>query len=172
MDPLKNQNNNHRRESIIRAKSLLKDIHHPVVATVNLDGTPHNTPVFAAFDVRLNLYWASTRESVHSKNIARTGTAYIVLVDTKEGGTGLYFTAGIEELSGGPDLTRGHFAMTKLTDSLGLPFPHTIELTGDAHQRLYRARPTQLWVNFSTKDSLGRIVRDERVSITIQDLLV
>jgi hypothetical protein len=171
MDPQVNQNN-HSRESITRAKALIRDIHHPVVATVNHDGTPHNTPVFGAFDVRLNLYWASSRTANHSRNIARTGQAFIVLADTKSGGTGLYFTAYVDELSQGPDLTRGHFAMTKLTDSLDRPFAHTIELTGDAPQRLYRARPADLWVNFTTKDSLGRIVRDERIQITLADLLV
>lgn len=161
-----------KRESILRAKRLIRDIHHPVIATVNADGSPHNTPVFASFDVRLSMYWASTKTAVHSQNIARTHEAFIVLLDTVEGGTGLYMTASVTELGQGPDLTRGHFAMTKLTDALRLPFPHTIELTGDSGQRLYQARPHEVWVNFATKDSMGRIIRDERVPVTLNDLLV
>lgn len=164
--------NSRKHDSITRAKTLLRDIHHAVLSTVNADGTPHNTPVFAAFDVRLNLYWASSRAALHSQNLARSRSAFIVLLDTREGGTGLYMKAEVTELSQGPDLTRGHFAMTKLTDTLSMPFPHTIELTGDAPQRLYRATPTELWVNYSTRDALGRITKDERIPITLSDLLI
>lgn len=77
-------------ERIERARELLMTIHHVPIATVNEDGTPHNSPVFMAFDEELRGYWSSHSLSVHSQNIARDGNAFIVVFDSREGHGGLF----------------------------------------------------------------------------------
>ena len=75
---------------IARAKELLATVRHGVIATVNQDGSPHNSPVFMAFDADHNAYWASNPDAVHSQNIARTGQVFIVIFDSVGAGGGLY----------------------------------------------------------------------------------
>lgn len=38
------------KERVKRAQELLVTAKHVAIATVNADGSPHNTPVFMAFD--------------------------------------------------------------------------------------------------------------------------
>lgn len=60
---------------IDRAKELLRTVRHAAMATVNADGTPHNTPFFLILDPELKrVYFGSHPHSVHSQNVVRTGT--------------------------------------------------------------------------------------------------
>ncbi len=78
---------------ILGAKELLKTVRHAAIATVNEDGTPHNTPLFLIRSARLDaIYWSSHPDSLHSKNIERTGNIFVVLYEANQGG-GLYIKA-------------------------------------------------------------------------------
>src|SRR5258708_32021062 len=77
-------------KSINRAKELLSTARHACMATVNEDGSPHNTPFRFLYDPKLEyIYWGSHPDSMHSLNINRTGKIFVVLYDIKEKG-GLY----------------------------------------------------------------------------------
>lgn len=56
-------------------RELLKIVRHAAMATVNPDGTPHNTPYFFIHDPEFTkLYWGSHIDSQHSKNIEKKVT--------------------------------------------------------------------------------------------------
>ena len=48
---------------------VIKTNHHMTIATINNQNKPWVTPVFYVHDDKLNLYWVSYKESIHSKNI-------------------------------------------------------------------------------------------------------
>lgn len=81
-------------EQIELARKLLKTVRHAAYATVNEDGTPHNSPLMLIYNEDLTkLYIGSRSDSRHVQNLLRTGDAYIVIYDsfTKNQG-GLYIT--------------------------------------------------------------------------------
>ena len=75
--------NQHIRERIDRAKELLATGRHGAMATVNADGSPHNTPFYLILDDTLeHIYFGSHPQSVHTQNVIRTGDMFIVVPAT------------------------------------------------------------------------------------------
>jgi hypothetical protein len=160
-------------ERITRAKDLLKTALHIAIATVNEDGSPHNSPVFYACSPDLqHIYWGTHPQSQHSKNIARTGQVFAVLYDAITAG-GLYLRADDAHILEGDELKTGLAVINKARrrhkKEGDLPLENYV---GEAPQRLYGATIQQLWVNLNERDSAtGYIMRDYRQEITPQDLL-
>src|SRR5690349_15888854 len=101
-------------ERIKRVKWLLNNIKHAAMATVNVDGTPHNTPyLFMRSDNLEELYWGSSPKSLHSQNIARTGSIFVVLYEAHEGG-GLYIKCRNARVASGEELERALSVHNKL----------------------------------------------------------
>lgn len=156
-------------ERLARVRELLATERHAAVATVNADGSPHNTPLFVVFDDELNGFWVSSAQAAHSQNVARTGRAFVTLFSSSGAGGGLYIDANVEVLEG-EALDVGLKTFNARLQTLGRPAIPTAQLSGDASQRLYVARPNKMWVNMSTKDPAGRVLGDERHEITAEDL--
>ena len=66
---------NHKLDSV---RSLLRDQTTLVLASNTEDGTPHCAPLFYIED-NLNLYWFSSRSSLHSRNCLRFPEASIAI---------------------------------------------------------------------------------------------
>lgn len=164
--------NTAQKESIERICELIGYIPHVVIATVNEDGTPHNTPVFGTFDDKLHFFWSSSPESQHSKNILRDGHVFIILFDSQGGNGGLYMSGTAAQLDSETHLTYGYDLLCAAKKRLGAPMgaKETYHVD-DGPQRLYRAEPVKLWTSHSQKDATGAIIFDERIEINSQDLL-
>lgn len=153
------------------AKQLLAKVRHCAIATVNEDGSPHNTPVFFLPDEKLeHIYWASHPESMHSQNIARTGQVFIVIYEAVERG-GLYFKCeNAHELSG-DDLVEGlrvHNAR-RAKEGKG---PLTMDYyQPPSTQRMYGTTVTSITIPVSERDINGLVVKDYRHEIRASDLI-
>lgn len=158
------------RERIARVRQLLMEIHHVPLATVSEDGSPHNSPVFMAFDENLNGYWASDMRTLHSKNIARTGQVFLVIFDSREGHGGLYIRAMAKVLEDPKEAEHGYQTLKRLKEQMYGNIGSLDLYIGDAPQRMYCAEPQQLWVNRSERDAEGRIIRDLRYEISPDQL--
>lgn len=152
-----------------RAGELLRTVRHAAIATVNANGSPHNTPVFVGFDVDLTMYWSSSPEAVHSQNIVRTGQVFIVLFDTMERGGGLYLECTSQQVEAS-ELPGAVAAFNRARARCERPAVPIGLLQGAAQQRLYRAVPARAWVNWSERDEAGYVVRDIRREIKLADL--
>jgi len=158
-------------ERIGRTRWLLENVRHAAIATVNEDGSPHNSPVFFQYDSRLNyLYWSSSPESQHSKNIAGDGRIFVVLYEANVGG-GLYIEANEAHTLEGTELEQGllifnEFRAKREKHPLSLDY-----FTGNSQQRMYRATIQKLSVNIAEHDENGNITKDYRQEITREDLL-
>lgn len=155
-----------------RIQHLLKTVHHVPIATVGNDGAPHNTPVFMAFDLNLTAYWASNPRTQHSQNIMTNDQVYMVVFDSVTGqGGGLYIQAMAQPLiANDADFTQAYEALSELKEYIGQVIGPKEMYLRKGPQRLYRAVPTKLWLNVSTKDATGVVVYDERVEIPLQEL--
>jgi len=158
-------------EQITRAKVLLATARHASMATVNEDGSPHNTPFMFMCDEPLeHIYWGSHPESEHSKNIVRTGQIFVVLYDAFERG-GLYMKCIDVHPLGGRELDEAlaiHNALRASRNQDELPLSY---YTGDSPQRMWSAKIVKLWVNGTTRDENGHVLQDIRTEITAHDLL-
>jgi hypothetical protein len=154
-----------------RARYLLTTVRHAAMATVGADGSPHNTPYRFMYAPDLSrVYWGSHPNSVHSRNIARTGQLYIVLFEADKRG-GLYIKAEDGHITEGDELLDAlgvHNAIRKAAGETPIDIEY---YQGTSPQRMWSARPTTFWVNGSIKDADEHIIEDIRIEITSQDLL-
>ncbi|HSX32688.1 MAG TPA: pyridoxamine 5'-phosphate oxidase family protein [Candidatus Saccharimonadales bacterium] len=156
-------------ERIARVQELLRDIHHVAIATVNDDGSPHNSPVFMAFDDQLHGYWSSHPDNLHSRNIARTHKVSLVIFDSRAGHGGLFVEATATVIEDPAQLKRAYNLLKSLKEQQ-YGFMGDIEQYRGRGQRLYVAKPTRFWLNMSEKDAHGAVIRDTRYEITPDDL--
>jgi len=154
-----------------RAKELLRTAKHAAMATVNQDGSPHNTPYFFMHSPDLKyLYWGSSPESEHSKNVARTGQIFVVLYDAFEGG-GLFIQANEAHAAKGEELHRALVIHNELRAKAGRNSLPPEYYQGDGPQRMYKATVQKFWVNASKRGKDGHVIRDYRYEITAEQLL-
>lgn len=160
-----------REAHITRAKQLLESAKHAAMATVNEDGSPHNTPFMFLYEPDLSrIYWGSHPRSVHSKNVTRTGEAFFVWFDAEERG-GLYIKAkNAHELSGG-ELEAALMIHNKVRAARGQDLLKLSYYTGQSPQRMWSATPTAFWVNGAIRDEEGHMAEDIRMEVTVKELV-
>lgn len=144
---------------------LLRAIRYATIATADKQGRPWNTPVFYAHDDSC-IYWSSHPESVHSKNIAKTQQAFIVIYDSTaaEGeGVGLYLECTVAALG---DAAQISAALDLLGKRRGKPFEHPEKFIGEGPQRIYKATIQKAWLNNAIKDADGDFIKDYRDEVS------
>lgn len=148
------------------AQKIINDIQYATIATVSSSGEPWNTPVFCAHNGYV-VYWSSHPNSVHSKNIAANGKAFIVIYNSKAGegeDTGLYINASVSILENREEVAQ---ALRLLGNRRGRPFNHIEKFIDGGQRRIYKAEPLQLWVNDAHQDSDGDFIEDFRREVSV-----
>jgi uncharacterized protein YhbP (UPF0306 family) len=139
------------------AKKIISDNQHMVIATT--DGLqPWVSPVFMAYDENYNFYWASERETRHSKLIEKNNLIAIVIFDSNvpEGtGKGVYLEAEALEINDIDELKK---IIPLMYDRKQKPHKSVEEFTGGGKRRIYKAVPKKTWVKLS---------KDARVEIQL-----
>lgn len=158
-------------DRIERARELLLEIHHVPLATVNEDNTPHNSPVFMAFDEELSGYWSSHPFAVHSQNIAREGNVFIVIFDSREGHGGLYMEGVAHVLEDYEEVTNALEILQAAKEKSYGTMGDSSMYMGESPQRIFKFVPTIAWVNHSDRNADGVIIRDRRIEVPL-NLLV
>jgi Pyridoxamine 5'-phosphate oxidase len=158
-------------QQIARAKELLNSVRHAAMATVNEDGSPHNTPYFFICGANLtHLYWGSHPQSQHSKNVLRTGQVFVVLYDALERG-GLFIRADDARIAESVELDEAlaeHNRRRALRSWGALPRGY---YENENPQRMWVASTRQFWVNGTERGVDGLIARDIRTEIRKEDLV-
>lgn len=130
---------------VAHAVQLLNGLPYFNVATES-EGQPWNTPVWAARDQHLNLYWSSWVKAVHSQNIAQNPRAFLTLFDsTRKRGTNnlrcLYLQCSAVVVN---DVEEADNAFQLLYPDETL---HLQDFLGEGQKRFYRATPVKAWLN-------------------------
>lgn len=143
-------------------------------ATVNEDGSPHNSPMFYIpshnFD---KIYMGTHPDSLHARNISRTGQAFAVIFgQTPEGGAGIYFKivnfheVDESELPRALEMHNGARARLGkaplLIDYYRSPNP----------QRMYVGDIIEISTNGVVRGGDGKISRDTRDVISPEDIIL
>lgn len=156
----------------MKEKELLASVRHIALATVNEDGTPHNTPLFFAFDSGLNnLYFVSRAESLHTKNFLRTGKAFAVIYDSNEFNGGLYLTIENGRMLEGKELSNAHeiyMARCKTFDIDVLPENFHLQ---DGGYNLYAGDIVKIETYSSEEDAAGKLKVENRLQISSEVLI-
>ena len=152
-----------------RARTIVQRILYVTVATVGIDGTPWNSPVYASYDERGDFFWSSSPQAEHSRNIEHNGRVFLVIYDSTapEGtGVGVYVEAAAAALTR-PDAiatARRHLAL-RAAKPFAPERPDPLLESGA--QRIYRATPQRVWLNHFENDARGSFLRDIRVELPV-----
>ena len=137
----------HERGLTSTAKRIIEDVLYITIATVDDQGQPWNTPVYAAYDDDFNFYWTSWKDNQHSRNIRKNWQVFLVIYDStapEDTGEGVYCKAISTELTNPDEIEH---ALRLLWERAGKRRPEPHEVLGDYPRRVYRASPTEVWVN-------------------------
>ena len=143
-------------------------------ATVNEDGSPHNSPMFYIpspdFD---KIYMGTHPDSLHARNIARTGQAFAVIFgQTLDGGAGIYFkVANFHEVSESElayALQAHNIARAKLNKT-----PLSIDYYQSPNpQRMYVGDIVEISTNGVIRGDDGGLSQDTRDMILPEDIIL
>lgn len=161
------------KKSITKGKNLWNSARHAAMATVNADGSPHNTPFRFMRDPEFTfVYWASYPQAVHSQNILRTGNIFVVLYDAIEVEKGgLYISAENGHSLEGDELIKALAINNDLRVKEGKNRLVPEYYSGGTAQKMWSAKIIHFWVNCAKRDGNGQINKDSRQEISTADFL-
>jgi hypothetical protein len=136
------------KDSSVRARLVIKLTSYATIATVSADGEPWNAPVYFACDDEYNLYWGSYVGSQHSQNIRKNGKAFIVIYNSTVApgqGEGVYIRATVEELTDADTIAFAHSLIQERRNPI--PYWKIEQVQDDKPIHLYKATPTEIWMN-------------------------
>jgi nitroimidazol reductase NimA-like FMN-containing flavoprotein (pyridoxamine 5'-phosphate oxidase superfamily) len=119
-----------------------------VLGTADPDGRPWTTPVWYAREGYEELYWVSSPQTRHSRNLAARPQMSIVVFDSQVpvGSASAVYMVGLGEELTGSEVERGLEVFEREGAAQGLR-PWTLaDVTAPAKHRLYRATVTEHWV--------------------------
>ena len=140
------------------ARSIVDTNRFMTLATADESGLPWASPVwYAPADYR-ELYWVSSPEARHSRNLAQRPQLAIVIFDSHEPGgwKALYMSAVAEQLT---DVDGGIEVFSRRSAEQGLPLWTRDDVLSPARHRLYRATVSEHFVLDS---------HDQRLPVTLE----
>ena len=132
---------------IKKAKRLIERIPYITLATSNKSSLPWSSPVFCVHDKDYNFYWISSIKTIHSINIKENKNIAIVIYDSTvpEGrGFGVYMKAKASVLNDKAEIEEALKLYNKRSRRI---IPPASELLSDAPTRMYKAVPSDMWIN-------------------------
>jgi uncharacterized protein YhbP (UPF0306 family) len=129
-----------------RAAAVIETNKYMTLATVDGDGRPWATPVYFTPDGHTHLYWASSPDAQHSRNLAANPVVSIAIFDSTVAigqGKAVYFTADVQLV---PEAELAECARLFCGRLPELREFTPEELKAPADLRLYRATVTGAWI--------------------------
>lgn len=158
-----------------RAAEIINKILYITIASVSDEGQPWNSPVYSGFDNELNFYWASDKDSQHSKNVRANGRVFIVIYDSTAAdgkGEGVYIQAEAKELDDDREIMSARRITQARKGQLDeITDDEPEKFKGISVRRVYKAMPQKIWMNDDELDDNGKRIRDTRVEIALDALL-
>lgn len=127
------------------ARSIVETNRFMTLATADEGGLPWASPVWYAPAGCRELFWVSSPEARHSRNLAQRPQLAIVIFDSHQPGgwKALYMSAVAEEL---PDVDEGIDIFSRRSVEQGLPVWTRDDVLPPARHRLYRATVSEHFV--------------------------
>jgi hypothetical protein len=149
-------------------------VRHAAYATVNADGSPHNSPLMLIYNEDLTkLYVGSYSDSLHCKNFERDGRAFAVIFDSfTKGQGGVYITGVNAHECDGDELVealRVHNAVRTRHGSQ--PIDISFYQQAKPSQRMYSINIAKVEIYSQHKNADGLIISEARVQADSKTLL-
>jgi nitroimidazol reductase NimA-like FMN-containing flavoprotein (pyridoxamine 5'-phosphate oxidase superfamily) len=149
------------------ARRVIDSNRYMTIASLDEDGAPWATPVYFCPDGYGRLYWISSPETRHSRNIAKAPDVSIVVFDSSvEIGhaEAVYMRARAEEVAAPTeeDCARAFRPRFQGVKNFGPD-----ELRSPAGLRLYRAAVDQHWVLIRANDPVWGRGKDTRLAVSL-----
>lgn len=151
-----------------RAKSVIDSNRYLTLGTADENGTPRVSPVYFTPDGYSDLYWVSSPDAQHSRNIAARPEVSIVVFDSQVpvGGAEAVYMSARSELVEEPDADLCARAFRPRLGWTGGGFTPD-DLRGPAPLRLYRASVTAHSVHVRGSDPVWGRGIDSRITVTL-----
>lgn len=146
------------------ARAILDASPYMTLGTADENGRPWASPVYYAADRYQDLFWVSSPEARHSRNIATRPEVSLVIFDCRARigeGQAVYMTALAKELTG-VELARGMEVFSRRSIEHGARPWKPSDVRKPALLRAYRASATEQWVLDATA---GR--GDRRIPVSL-----
>ncbi|HEU4831378.1 MAG TPA: pyridoxamine 5'-phosphate oxidase family protein [Actinomycetota bacterium] len=130
------------------ARAIIDGNRYMVLGTADEGGRPWVSPVYYAASGYSELYWVSSPEAQHSRNLAARRELSIVVFDSRAPvgeGQGVYMSA-VAEQPAGAELERGIEILSRVSVSHGAKTWTVEDVQPPAALRLYGARVVEHWV--------------------------
>jgi uncharacterized protein YhbP (UPF0306 family) len=154
-------------ELVRRGREVIDHNKYLTLATVGLDGVPWASPVFFTPDGYSTLYWASSPETRHSRNIAVNPVVAIVVFDSSVAigaAQAVYMDAEATEVGDDELAERAEFYCGRYPETRG--FLDQL-LSPESPFRLYRAMVTQHSVLVAGRDPTYGTGVDRRETVIL-----
>lgn len=155
-------------EQIKLAQKLLKTVRHAAYATINEDNTPHNSPLKFIYNEDLTkLYIGTYSEALHTKNLVRTGKAFVVIYDSfVKGQGGIYITGVNAHECEGEELVEALRVHNHVrTKEGGAPIDISYYQAAKPSQRMYSIDIAKIEVYSVMRDKDGLIASEARIKV-------
>ncbi|TDV57360.1 pyridoxamine 5'-phosphate oxidase family protein [Actinophytocola oryzae] len=129
-----------------RADAVIQANKYLTLSTVDEQGRPWATPVYFTPDGHTHLYWVSSPDSLHSRNITANPDISVAIFDSTVAigqAQGVYLTAHAHLVPEAELADRARLFSSRYAELRHLPAE---ELRAPADLRLYRATVTRAWV--------------------------
>ena len=149
------------------ARRVLDTNRYMTLGTVDEQGDPWVTPVYFGFADHHALYWISSPEAEHSRNVVRHPDVSIVVFDSQVpigGAEAVYMKATAEEVT---EPTADDCAAAFEPRFEGVMSVTPGELKPPAKLRLYRARVEKHWVLIRGRDPVWGRGIDSRLPVEL-----
>ena len=155
-------------------KELIKTSRYITYATVNEDCSPQNSPMFFISSEKLDrLYMGTHPESLHIKNMLRTGQAFgVIFGHIQNKGVGLYFKLENCREATGAELDEALAAHNTARANIGKSPLEKSFYEAPNPQRMYILEVVELSTNGVEKNNDGLILKDTRANIVHKDIEV
>lgn len=155
--------------NLLALKELLNTARYITYATVNEDGSPHNSPLFFIPSKGLTtLYIGTHPDSLHARNMVRTGQAFGVIFNDAGG---LYFKLDNCHETVGEELDEALAAHNAARAKLNKTALDKSYYEAPNPQRMYICNVIEISTNGVIRDANGHVARDTRDVISARDLL-
>ena len=131
------------------ARDIIDTNGYMVLGTADESGRPWVSPVWFAPDGYADLYWISTLDATHSRNLASRPELSIVIFDSKvpiDTGQGVYMSATARQVDDGAELEHGMEVFSRRSLRQGGRAFSPDDVRTPAPHRLFRATVSEHWV--------------------------
>jgi len=139
------------------ARTIVEANPYMTLGTADAGGRPWVSPVWFAHEDYRAFFWVSKPQARHSRNLAVRPELAIVIFDSTvaPGTAAALYVEGRAEMLEGPELERAIETYSRRSLESGLDTWDTIDVTGPARHRMYRAAASAHYLLESNDERLG-----------------